>query len=65
MAPKYDPVSFDTAEAMQDLGLDFGDMRVVEWYNRQMQGEDNSRPYRNQNSLLQVTSMTKEEYFGV
>ena len=65
VAPKYDPVSFDTAEAMQDLGLDFGDMRVVEWYNRQMQGEDTSRPYRNQNSLLQVTSMTKEEYFGV
>lgn len=63
--PKYDPVSFATAEVMQDLGLDFGDLRVVEWFNRQMQDEDTNRPYRSQNSLLQVSKMTKEDFFGV
>jgi hypothetical protein len=63
--PKYDPASFEAAAIMQELGLNFGDLRVVELYNRQLQEEVPSRPYRSQNSLLTVLTMTKEDYFGV
>jgi hypothetical protein len=49
---------------MQELGLDFGDLRVVELYNRQLQEEVPSRPYRSQISLLEVLKMTREEYYG-
>lgn len=62
--PKYDLVSFETAEVMRDLGLDFSDLRVVGLFNRQVQSEDPNRPYRSQNSLLKVLKMTREEYFG-
>lgn len=57
----YDPVSFEAAVVMRDLGLSFGDLRVVRLFNRQMQEEDSSRPYKSQKSLLEVSKMTWEE----
>jgi hypothetical protein len=47
---------------MREMGLDFGDLRMVGWYNRQMQGENRSRPIRNQKSLMRVSRMTWEEH---
>jgi hypothetical protein len=63
--PKYDLVSFEAAGTMPDLGLDFGDLRVVGIYNRLMQEDGSSRSIRSQKSLLKVSKMTPEEYFGV
>lgn len=37
--PLYDPDSFETAVAMRELGLDFGDLRMVGWFNHQMQAD--------------------------
>jgi hypothetical protein len=60
--PLYDQDSFEAAVAMREMGLDFGDLRMVGWYNRQMQGENRSRPIRNQKSLMRVSRMTWEEH---
>jgi hypothetical protein len=60
--PLYDQDSFETAVAMRELGLDFGDLRMVGWFNHQMQADDRSWPIRNQRSLLRVSRMTWEEH---
>jgi hypothetical protein len=62
--PKYDLTSFETAGVMRELGLDFGDLRMMEYFNRQLQTEDPSRPSRSQKSLLEVSQMSKDEYYG-
>jgi len=62
VAPLYDRDSFEAAVTMRESGLDFGDLRMVGWFNRAMWAEDRSRPGRNQKSLLKVSQMTWEEY---
>ena len=62
--PKYDLFAFRTARAIREGGQSFEDMALVTEYNRVMQGMVSSRPYRSQQSLLKVSNMTAEEYFG-
>ena len=63
--PKYDRISFRTATIVWEGGRSFESTSLVEQFSRQMQARDPNRPYRNQQSLLAVSHMTAEEYYGV
>lgn len=62
VSPPYDQDPFEAAVTMRESGLDFGDLRMVGWFNRAMWAEDRSRPGRSQKSLLRVSKMTLEEH---
>ena len=53
-----------TGRLIREREFDFTDMQLVEGFNRELQELEPSRPYRSQKSLLEVSNMTSDEYYG-